>query len=186
MWLLTIATAALAGAPKQPTRQQRPRPAPAAANGAAPCFSCGEPLTSAKRVKHMSFCCPDLLDPDGWRTGDQVTVLAHVEAMHGLRSEEGRFLCLRFAGGDDGLGVSTRAAASRARWSLRRARSVVAGALHAMPPVAEPNAPLSILFEDRDMVVVAKPAGVAVTPRCPAIWFRWGGARVHIKSGRLD
>lgn len=113
----------------------------------------------------MSSCCPDLLDPSGWRAGDQLTVLAHVEAAYGLRSEEGRFLCLRFAGGDDGIGLTTREAAKRACWPLRRARSVVAGALNSMPPVAEPDDSLDVVFEDRDMVVVVKPAGVPVTPR---------------------
>jgi 23S rRNA pseudouridine1911/1915/1917 synthase len=129
-----------------------------------PCTSCGEALSPARRVKHMSSCCPDALDPQGWRSGDQTTVLAHVEARYGLGSEEGRFLCLRFAGGDDGLGITTRAAAARARWPLRRARSVVAGALHCIPPFAEPDASLDVLYEDSDMVVVSKPAGVPVTP----------------------
>lgn len=134
-------------------------------HGSVPCTSCGEPLLPARRVKHMSFCCPDALDPLGWRAGDQMAVLAHVEATYGLRSEEGSFLCLRFAGGDDGLGITTRAAAARARWPLRRARSVVAGALHSLPPLAEPDVPLDVVYEDSDMVVVSKPAGVPVTPR---------------------
>ena len=39
------------------------------------CPSCGAQLSAKNTKRHLAFCSPDLLDPVGWKSGDQRYIL---------------------------------------------------------------------------------------------------------------
>lgn len=125
------------------------------------CPSCGQELTSKGYRRHMAFCSPDLLDPDGWANGDQQVVLQHIDRRHRRGSPENKALHLRF--GKKQPTTSQRAVSNAMGWGARRTRDTICRMLHSIPPVAE-SLPVEVLFEDCDVIAVAKPAGVGVTP----------------------
>ena len=134
--------------------------ASALAHGGGTCPSCGQRLAAAKAKRHMAFCCPDLLDPDGWAQGDRAVVLKHVRAKHKKSSSEARALNLRF-----GARVTVQSdLAEKMGWSLRKTRDTISQLLHSIPPVADSQGRLDVLYEDDSLIAVAKPAGVGVTP----------------------
>ena len=46
------------------------------------CPSCEQAITSKNMKRHMAFCSPDLLDPEGWAAADQQVVVDHIKALH--------------------------------------------------------------------------------------------------------
>ena len=126
------------------------------ASASTTCPSCGAQLSAKNTKRHLAFCSPDLLDPVGWKSGDQRYILQAAR-----KSKHRKALELRF--GDDTSVRSTTELAARLGWSQRRARDAISSFLHSVPPPPE-RAPLDILFEDELIVAVDKPAGVPVTP----------------------
>ena len=138
-----------------PAQQLRHAPLPEGC-----CPSCGQKLGKS-RARHMAFCCPDLLDPDGWGAGDRDTVLRHAQRSLQRGSAQEQLITRRF--GARGDAPTQQALCASMSLSPRRVRDTIASFLHSIPPPAE-HKPLSILYEDRHMVVVNKPAGLPVTP----------------------
>ena len=134
------------------------------------CPSCGQSLTAKNRKRHLAFCAPDLLDPDGWQSTDQSVVLQQVEALHRPKSAERKALMLRF--GPEGT-ASQQEVAESMGWSTRRTRDTISRLLHSIPPVADTDYPLDILHEDAACIAVCKPGGIGVTPD-----HRWRGGSV--------
>ena len=50
-----------------------------ASTGRRRCPSCGASLGAPKLRRHMAFCAPDLLDPEGWAEADQQVVWEHLQ-----------------------------------------------------------------------------------------------------------
>ena len=145
------------------------------------CPSCKLPLKPAKYRGHLAFCAPDLLDPVGWKDGDQEVVLRQVRTMHRKGSGAYKALMLRF--GRDAI-TSQEELADIMGWSARKTRDTIASLLHSIPPVADSpgdHAPLQVLYEDDHMLAVDKPANVGVTPA-----HRWrGGSLLNLVVGHL-
>lgn len=142
------------------------------------CPSCGLELQPKKYKGHLAFCAPDLLDPEGWANGDQETVLRQIRAIHRKGSPQSRALHLRF--GPDGLS-SQHEVAQHMGWTTRKTRDTIASLLHSIPPVADVEEPLEVLFEDEHMLAVNKPAAVPITPV-----HRWrGGSLLNHACGHL-
>jgi 23S rRNA pseudouridine1911/1915/1917 synthase len=146
------------------------------------CPSCGQPLSAAKVKRHMAFCAPDLLDPQGWAQGDRAVVLRHIRAKHRKSSPEFRALSLRFGAKT----TSQQELAQKMSWSPRRTRDTISKFLHSIPPVADSDEQslegLEVLFEDEALIAVNKPAGVGVTPD-----HRWrGGSMLNLVLGHLQ
>lgn len=142
------------------------------------CPSCGQKLSPAKIKRHMAFCAPDLLDPQGWAQGDRAVVLKHIRATHRKTSPEARALNLRFGAKI----TSQQELAQKMRWSPRRTRDTISKFLHSIPPVAEEDLEaLEVLYEDEALIAVNKPAGVGVTPE-----HRWrSGSMLNLVLGHL-
>ena len=124
------------------------------------CPSCAIPLSAKNRRRHMAFCCPDLLDPEGWAASDREVVLAAIASQGWARAAA---LRLRF-GAPPGKPPPTAAqVAARFGWSAARTRDTISQFLHAIPPPAE-HVPIEIVYEDESLVAVNKPAGLPCTP----------------------
>ena len=136
--------------------------------GSKPCPSCGTDISAKGWRRHLAFCAPDLLDPEGWSLTDREVVMRQVRALHREDSEERRALQLRFGAAADGGSAITsqQELAQRMGWSTRRTRDVIARLLHSIPPVGDigEEAPLTVLYEDNALIAVDKPPGVGVTP----------------------
>lgn len=124
------------------------------------CPSCGEKMQRSS-AKHMAFCCPDLLDPDGWHNMDYDVVMTH--ARQSLRKGSLQAEVIRQRFGRRGHPPTQQQICQSMGLAPRRVRDVIAGFLHSIPPPPE-HEPVCILFEDRDVVAVNKPAGLPVTP----------------------
>lgn len=137
------------------------------------CPSCRQALQEKSYRRHLAFCAPDLLDPEGWAAGDCAVVQRHCSRLHRPGSATARALELRFGFGGKPAVTSQQRLAAEMGWTNRRTRDTIAKFLHAIPPVSEPSDRLQVLYEDASMLVVNKPAGVGVTPE-----HRWRGGSV--------
>ena len=108
----------------------------------------------------MAFCCPDLLDPQGWEQCDRTTVLAAAARQGRVRAAA---LQLRFGAPAGTPPPSAAEVAARLGWSPRKTRDMISQFLHGIPPPAE-HAPIEVLYEDAALVAVNKPAGLPCTP----------------------
>ncbi len=78
-------------ATRSPTRCSAVR---CSASTSTTCPSCGAQLSAKNTKRHLAFCSPDLLDPVGWKSGDQRYILQAAR-----KSKHRKALELRF--GDD-------------------------------------------------------------------------------------
>ena len=146
------------------------------------CPSCGQVLQPSSYKRHLAFCAPEHLDPDGWPS-DREHVLAHLHKRHKPDTAEFRALSLRF--GDDNIRhkYSTHTAiCDYMGWSPRKTRDTISSFLHSVPLVADVEPLLEVLFEDDSYIIVSKPAGVGVTPEHR---FR-GGSMQNMVFGHLQ
>ena len=88
----------------------------------------------------MAFCCPDLLDPQGWEQGDRTTVLAAAARQGRVRAAA---LQLRFGAPVGTPPPSAAEVADRLGWSPRKTRDMISQFLHGIPPPAE-HAPIEV------------------------------------------
>ena len=147
------------------------------------CPSCTIPLSAKNRRRHMAFCCPDLLDPEGWAASDREVVLAAIASQGRARAAA---LRLRF-GAPPGKPPPTAAQVAAAfGWSAVRTRDTISQFLHAIPPPAE-DVPIEVVYEDESLVAVNKPAGLPCTPTHR---LRGGSAlsrlRAHLGSAHAE
>ena len=70
----------------------------------------------------MAFCCPDLLDPEGWELGDRDVVLAAAARQGRSRAAA---LQLRFGAPPGSAAPSAAEVASRLGWSARKTRDTI-------------------------------------------------------------
>lgn len=126
------------------------------------CPSCGVSLQPKNAKRHMAFCCPDLLDPEGWQLRDRQVVLSHLQRAHKKGSPQALALARRF-GATEGRAPTQQQLAAELGWSPRKVRDTISSFLHAIPPPAE-HVPVEIIYEDSCMLAVSKPAGVPVSP----------------------
>ena len=165
IWLLLAPTAFAAAALRAGSSSSRPGRA-ATSRSARRCPSCGQQLLEARARRHLAFCAPDALDPEGWAQTDREVVLAHARATHAAGSPARRALELRFGGAGEPALVQQQQVARHMGWDARRTRDTIASLLHSVPPVAEPAGapPLVVIHEDDSLIAVSKPAGVPCTP----------------------
>ena len=123
------------------------------------CPSCGVKLAAKNARRHQAFCCPDLLDPDGWwHQGDRQTVLDNAE-----KDKYAYVLRKRFDYRRDEQPPTQADIAQACGWSPRRTRDVISSFLHRIPP--QPDfGPIEIIYEDDRLVACNKPAGLPVSP----------------------
>jgi hypothetical protein len=63
------------------------------------CPMCAQEITAkSTRARHLALCCPDLIDPNGWRAGDGDVVLRFAAARHPKGRSGGPF-CRLGSGG---------------------------------------------------------------------------------------
>ena len=61
------------------------------------CPMCAQAFAAkSTRARHLSLCCPDLIDPDGWRAGDGAVVRDAARLRHPPRSFRWEVLSRRF------------------------------------------------------------------------------------------
>ena len=84
------------------------------------CPSCDIELSDKNRRRHMAYCCPDLLDPEGWAQGDRTVVLAAAKCQPLARAAA---LQLRFGAPAGQAPPSAAQVAARFDWSPRRSPS---------------------------------------------------------------
>ncbi|KAL3922219.1 MAG: hypothetical protein SGPRY_004636 [Prymnesium sp.] len=140
-------------------RPQRPA---STRSGGMECPSCSLPLTPKSARRHQAFCCPDLLDPEGWKETDRRTVLAHVRQAYPARSLEQRLISTRFP--ERGPPPSQKQLSAMLHLSPRKTRDTLARILHAIPPPPEQSEGLEVVYEDEWLIAVNKPAALPVTP----------------------
>ena len=126
----------------------------------SPCPSCGQAIRGEGWRRHLAYCAPDLLDPEGWESWDRDVVLRHAARRYRKGSAEAKAIALRF--GVPSV-TSQQQVATQLGWTARRTRDTIAQLLHAIPPVPDPSG-VDVLFEDSWLIAVNKPAGVGVTP----------------------
>ena len=135
----------------------------AAGLASRPCPSCGQPLRDANRRRHLAFCAPDLLDPQGWASNDRDVVLRHAAKRFRSNSQQAKIIALRFGPRAE---ISQRKVAQRASCAPRMVRDTIAGLLHSIPPLPESSSPpLDVLYDDEHLVAVNKLPGVGCTPQ---------------------
>jgi 23S rRNA-/tRNA-specific pseudouridylate synthase len=65
------------------------------------CPMCAQEITAkSTRARHLALCCPDLIDPNGWRAGDGDVVLRFAAARHPKGSFRWAVLSSRFGWSD--------------------------------------------------------------------------------------
>jgi len=132
----------------------------------------------------MAICCPERLDPVGWEAGEALTVQRHVERMTDISERTREALRLRFGSGSAQASACLlpHEVARRLRMPTAHVVQSAQQMLSALPLVAE-EGPLEVLYEDEELVAVAKPAG---TPSHPASRLRGGSLlnRLAFRLGR--
>ena len=108
--------------------------APTMGAGGSNCPSCGQLVSSKNMRRHQAFCCPDLLDPEGWHAGDRETVLRHARAACRPGTFEAKLIQRRFGGRDP---PSQQQLAKAMNTSPRRVRDTLSRFLRGIPPPPE-------------------------------------------------
>lgn len=120
------------------------------------CPMCAQEIRAkSTRARHLALCCPDLIDPIGWRAGDGDVVKAFAASRHPKGSFRWAVLSRRFGWSDEDHDVAvaqTRADAkspkSRELAAMRDARVSVGGG--AVFSLAEYGLDDDHLFDDLD------------------------------------
>jgi len=90
-------------------------------------------------------------------------VMRSVRAKYKPGAFEARLMHRRFGHLGDATPPSQQQLSREMNVSPRKVRDTISSILHAIPPPPE-GAPLEIIFEDRSLIAISKPAGVPVTP----------------------
>ena len=142
----------------QPLHSDRPLQ-----SGATRCPSCSQALQPKNRAKHMAFCCPDLLDPEGWADGDAAVVLGHARRSLRRGSPKAKAIALRFNRRHGSTPPTHAELCAQLGWSPRSVRDTISSFLRSIPPAADPT-PIEVIYEDESVLAVNKPAGVPCSP----------------------
>ena len=117
------------------------------------CPMCAQEIRAkSTRARHLALCCPDLIDPVGWRAGDGDVVKAFAASRHPKGSFRWAVLSRRFGWSDEdhdeavARGAETRAKSPLA--AMRNARVSVGGG--AVFSLAEYGLDDDHLFDDLD------------------------------------
>lgn len=136
------------------------------------CPMCGQKIASkSTRARHLALCCPDLIDPVGWRSGDADVVREAAARRHPKSSFRWAVLSTRFGWpgpNDDDASASAspmtaRAVARALRTDLATITRLVRHELRDVPLQPE-DAPLTVVYQDDCVMAVDKPAGVMTYP----------------------
>jgi hypothetical protein len=76
------------------------------------CPMCAQTISSkSTRARHLALCCPDLIDPIGWKNGDSNVVRDFASRRHPKSSFRWAVLSRRFGWADE-VGTGAKAAAA--------------------------------------------------------------------------
>ncbi|CAE7436450.1 ylyB [Symbiodinium necroappetens] len=111
----------------------------------------------------MAHCCPDLLDPEAWAMFGN-TYVKEALARQSLAETEQRILDLRFGWGEaDSQPLLPLEIAAKLGVKVHLVVKTIQQMLRCIPLVADADV-LEVLMEDEDLLIVAKPAGLPVSP----------------------
>ena len=142
------------------------------------CPMCAQEFASGgTRARHLALCCPDLIDPVGWASGDGEVVRRCAALRHPKASFRWAVLSRRFGWSDndgdgdgdgDGdeksaPGMTAVAVAKSLRVDLATVTKLVRHEIRDVPLQPDPS-PLHVVYEDEWLMAVSKPAGVMTYP----------------------
>ncbi|CAE6973683.1 unnamed protein product [Symbiodinium sp. CCMP2592] len=112
---------------------------------------------------HMAHCCPDILDPEAWAMFGNAYVKEAL-SRQSLAETSQRILDLRFGWGEaDAQPLLPMEIAAKLCVKVHLVVKTIQQLLRCIPLVADADA-LEVLLEDEDLLIVAKPAGLPVSP----------------------